>query len=152
MESKKISIERRMELAQVVEYLENLAQGLKAGLVNLEHEDQTLALEVPGVVNVEIEAKTKKGKTKLEIEFEWRDVAESEAEVGLSINDESSGNQKAAGCGNKNGTEIAAKAMQATADAAAKATSPVSSSKRKTSAKKPAAKKTSSTKKDGAQK
>jgi len=138
MESKKISLEMDLTREQAIAYLEGIVEALKAGTLEVEQAERKMRLSVPDFLELEVEAKVKKGKAKFGIELSWRD--------GLSLAEEDELGEKAVQepqIEPKNSNlDVARRAVQATAEAAEKATSPMASGGRTVFPKKPAAKKT----------
>lgn len=148
MDGKKISLEMHSSRQEVVEYLEGLAEGLRAGTLALEQDERRLALAVPENLDMEIEAKVKKGKAKFSIELSWRDASQAERDLELSI----SAADGEASAPQSLDLEVARKAAQATAEAAQKATSPYAAGGRAVFPKKPSAGQSSSDAKKAAAK
>lgn len=85
MGEKSIELKKVMDLNNVVEYLEALAQGLRAGKVVVEKAGKYLSLNPPSVLEVEIEAKQKKEKAKFTLELSWKSGELQEVEESIKI-------------------------------------------------------------------
>lgn len=85
MGKNKISLDGSMELAQVITYLEDVLQGLKAGTVHVQLGGETVTLYPASVVECEMELAQKKDKEKISIELSWKqNAAKAEGEVKIS--------------------------------------------------------------------
>lgn len=72
MSKNKLEIEGIMERSQVIAYLENLVEGLKAGSVHIQAGHETAVLTPPNIVDFEMEVGQKKEKSKISLEISWR--------------------------------------------------------------------------------
>lgn len=70
-QKQRVEFESRMELEQVVSYLESLLDGLRSGTLHVEHESSAVTLHPHSPVKVEVEAKQKEDKESIEIEIKW---------------------------------------------------------------------------------
>lgn len=84
MEKDKISLEQSMALEDAIAYLEDLADGFRAGRVIVAQGDTSLELVPADSVDVEVEARVKKGKAKFSLELEWRTPVEPGEQVVLT--------------------------------------------------------------------
>lgn len=84
MEKDKISLEQTMALEDAIAYLEDLADGFRAGKVIVAQGDTSLELVPADSVEVEVEARVKKGKAKFSLELEWRTPMEPGEQVVIT--------------------------------------------------------------------
>ncbi len=84
MEKDKISLEQSMALEDAIAYLEDLADGFRAGRVIVAQGDASLELIPADSVEVEVEARVKKGKAKFSLELEWRMPVEPGEQVVIT--------------------------------------------------------------------
>lgn len=84
MEKDKISLEQTMALEDAIAYLEDLADGFRAGKVIVAQGDTSLELLPADSVEVEVEARVKKGKAKFSLELEWRTPMEPGEQVVIT--------------------------------------------------------------------
>jgi amphi-Trp domain-containing protein len=138
MDSKKISLEMSLSRQEAVKYLESLVEDLKGGAIALEQAERRLSLAVPENLDLEIEAKVKKGRAKFSIEFSFKDTTQVEQDLELNIRADQVQDVPAPEPQTVD-LEAAKKAVQATAEAAQKATSPYAAGGRAVFPKKPAA-------------
>jgi amphi-Trp domain-containing protein len=88
MSKQKVSIEKLMEISDLVAYLEGLVSGLKEGCLVVQEGEKSLSLTPPSMLAVEIKAKRKKNKSKFAMELSWRepDIQQEKPEAsGLDI-------------------------------------------------------------------
>ncbi len=78
MEKKSVVINERMESDQVVAFLEDLVESLRAGTICIQHGDDLVTLKPGSHVSMELEAAVKKGKEKLSLEMAWMALEENE--------------------------------------------------------------------------
>ena len=88
MSEQSIELKKVMELSNVVEYLEALVEGLKAGKVVVEKGGKYISLSPPSVMEVEIEAKQKKEKAKFALELSWKSGAVQSVQEAIRISSE----------------------------------------------------------------
>ncbi len=68
----KVEFTTRLTREDVAGIIEALTEGLKEGVLKVHKSGETLALDVPRVVNLEIEASVDEERAKFEIEVSWR--------------------------------------------------------------------------------
>lgn len=68
----KIKLDSMLDLNQVIEYLDNVLQGLKSGTVNVRLGQESVILHPPSVVDFEMKVSQKKDKDKIAVEIGWR--------------------------------------------------------------------------------
>ncbi len=83
-EKSKVKLDGTLEVGQVVSYLENIASGLKAGLINVQLGGESVSLTPPSVVDLEMEVSQKKDKEKLTIELCWKKGAGQDVNISSS--------------------------------------------------------------------
>ena len=88
MGEQSVELKKVMELSNVVEYLEALVEGLKAGKVVVEKGGKYISLSPPSVMEVEIEAKQKKEKAKFSLELSWKSGAVQSVQEAIKISSE----------------------------------------------------------------
>jgi amphi-Trp domain-containing protein len=88
MSSNSVELKRKVELWEVVNYLEDLAASFKAGKIVVEKGDKVVSLNPPKIVNLEIEAKHKKEKEKFSFEISWKAGASEEEDDDFKISSE----------------------------------------------------------------
>lgn len=88
MSDQSIELKKVMELTHVVDYLEALVEGLKAGKVVVEKGGKYISLNPPSVMEVEIEAKQKKEKAKFALELSWKSGADQSVQEAITISSE----------------------------------------------------------------
>ena len=88
MGEQSIELKKVMELPNVVEYLEALVEGLKAGKVVVEKGGKYISLNPPSVMEVEIEAKQKKDKAKFALELSWKSGTIQSVQEAIKISSE----------------------------------------------------------------
>lgn len=71
-DKKTIAFEGTLEQDRVVEYLEHLVAGVKAGTVSLQRGGDSLSLHPDQVVNLELEARQSPNKESLTVKLRWR--------------------------------------------------------------------------------
>lgn len=81
-DKKTISFEGTLDQERVVEYLEHLTAGLKAGSVFLQRGGDNLALHPDQAVNLELEARQSPNKESLTLKLRWRRENETILEEG----------------------------------------------------------------------
>lgn len=72
MKSQEIELESPMELAQVIQYLEDIATSLKAGRVCVQHGEEQIELAPTPEVTVAVRAKKKSSKESIALKIGWR--------------------------------------------------------------------------------
>ncbi|EGY25412.1 hypothetical protein DA2_2570 [Desulfovibrio sp. A2] len=72
MEKQKISLSTRLLCADAAGVVEALAEGLKERCLKVQKGDETLVLNPPEAVDVDVEAKVRDGRGKFMIEVSWR--------------------------------------------------------------------------------
>lgn len=83
--SNEIELKCHLNTAEVITYLESLVESFKAGQVVVTHGEQSLVLNPPEQVAVEVEARQKKDKCKFVLELSWRMPAAVESPENFSI-------------------------------------------------------------------
>ncbi len=78
MEKKSVVINERMESDEIINFLEDLVESLRAGTVCIQHGDDLVTLKPGCHVGLELEAAVKKGKEKLSLEMSWLALEEEE--------------------------------------------------------------------------
>ncbi|MFP5221088.1 MAG: amphi-Trp domain-containing protein [Acidobacteriota bacterium] len=84
MSKDKIKMEGVMDVKEVVDYLEDVVAGFKAGSVCMTVGEDCLTLRPRGVMDVSLKVSQKKDKEKLALEVEWRRVDEATVRIGGS--------------------------------------------------------------------
>jgi amphi-Trp domain-containing protein len=76
--SKKIevSFEGQMERNAIINYLESLLEGLKNGVINIQHGAQQVTLHPKDVINLGMKVKQKEKKDTVSIELKWKNQPE----------------------------------------------------------------------------
>lgn len=69
---KDLTVDGAATVSQVAEYLEQLAQALRAGAVHVQHGDQELVLGPRGVLGLEVRARQRGKRQRLALELTWR--------------------------------------------------------------------------------
>lgn len=77
MEKEKLQLVTRLVCADAAGVIEALAEGLKERCLKIQKGDQTMVLNPPEAVDIELEAKIKEGRGKVSLEISWR-VAEED--------------------------------------------------------------------------
>jgi len=72
MEKQKISLSTRLLCADAAGVVEALAEGLKERCLKVQKGDETLVLNPPEAVDVDVEAKVRDGRGKFMVEVSWR--------------------------------------------------------------------------------
>ena len=72
MNDKELEFTTRLTREDVAGVIEALVEGLKDGHLKIHKSSETLELEVPRVIDLEIEAKVSDERAKFEIEVSWR--------------------------------------------------------------------------------
>jgi len=72
MKKKKFEMEELMTKEKVADFLRKVAEGIEAGCIELQDDEETLTLSPPDIIAVEIDAKQKKDKAKFSMEISWR--------------------------------------------------------------------------------
>jgi len=81
-EKKTITFEGTIDPERVVEYLEHLTAGMKAGSVFLQRGGEYLSLHPDQAVNLELEARQSPNKESLTVKLRWRRENETILEEG----------------------------------------------------------------------
>lgn len=81
MEKEKLQLVTRLVCADAAGVIEALAEGLKERCLKIQKGDQTMVLNPPEAVDIELEAKIKEGRGKVSLEISWR-VAEEDCPTG----------------------------------------------------------------------
>ena len=76
MSKNKVSIETRLELAEVVEHLENILEGLKRGELTVRDGRETLQVRPGWRVDLELSLGKKKNKEKLTLKLSWQSASQ----------------------------------------------------------------------------
>ncbi len=82
--SSKITFKGRLEQKKAIEYLEQLLDGLKAGAVYVQNEDEYVTLNPTKEIYIEVSASRKKEKEKFSMELSWYSPPEGEANLRIS--------------------------------------------------------------------
>ena len=79
--------ESLQDTESVVRYLSALIEGFEKGRLEFTSDDQTLALEPRGLLELEVRAKRRGGRVKVALKFAWREERDEEREPanGLTI-------------------------------------------------------------------
>ncbi len=85
MNKRKVKAKGTAEMAEVINYLENILNSMKSGKVFLEHGEDRIILTPGNTAEVEIEAGEKEGKQELSFEFKWKERLESGRKLNLKI-------------------------------------------------------------------
>ncbi len=72
MEKIKVSIEKMLSAKETLGTLEELVKGFKSGKLTLADAEQSVTMDVPEMLEMELEAKQKKDKCKITLELSWR--------------------------------------------------------------------------------
>lgn len=81
MEKEKLQLVTRLVCADAAGVIEALAEGLKERCLKIQKGDQTMVLNPPEAVDIELEAKIKEGRGKVSLEISWR-VTEEDCPAG----------------------------------------------------------------------
>lgn len=79
MSKEKVEIEQVLDLPTAISHLEDVLSGLKKGSLTLTQGLDTVTLNVPGVVELEMTASRKKEKQKICIELSWKNDRDADA-------------------------------------------------------------------------
>jgi len=101
MDKDKIEMKTLMESAAVAEYLTQLAEGFKSGVIVVEKDGESLTLNPTETAEVEVEARVKKDKARFSLEVSWRTAQAMDEPSSLKISAETAESAKAAKCGDK---------------------------------------------------
>ncbi|OIN98179.1 MAG: hypothetical protein AUJ49_13690 [Desulfovibrionaceae bacterium CG1_02_65_16] len=101
MDKDKIEMKTLMESAAVAEYLTQLAEGFKSGVIVVEKDGESLTLIPAETAEVEVEARIKKDKARFSLEVTWRTASALDEAASLKISAESADVARAAKCGDK---------------------------------------------------
>lgn len=71
-EEKKLEFTTRLTREDAAGIIEALVEGLKEGLLTVHKSGDTVTMDVPRVIDMEIEATYKPHKAKFELELSWR--------------------------------------------------------------------------------
>ncbi len=82
---REVSFEGKIDLDRAADYLEEIADSLKAGKLVVESGREVLVLQPSEVVKLEVEAESKKDEEELKIELKWSRLMVAEGEPALRI-------------------------------------------------------------------
>jgi amphi-Trp domain-containing protein len=88
MSEQSIEFKKVMELADVVKYLEALAEGFRSRKVVVEKGEKILTLNPPTAMDLEMEVKQKKDKAKFSIELSWKSGSDKDLAEMIKISSE----------------------------------------------------------------
>ncbi len=71
MEKDKVELKQAQSLKTVINYLEGLMEGFKAGSIVVEREGEFVTLAPAPLVEVKVEARRKRDKEKFSLELSW---------------------------------------------------------------------------------
>lgn len=80
----KVKVEGVMDVKEVIDYLEDVVAGFKAGSVCMTVGEDCLTLRPRGVMDVALKVSQKKDKEKFALEVEWRRVDDAMVRIGGS--------------------------------------------------------------------
>ncbi len=80
-EKREVSTKLIMDVSEVITYLQDLANSLKAGQVCVQQGNEFVTLKPLDLVKVEIEASQKKDKEKFTLEISWKNESETVGEI-----------------------------------------------------------------------
>ena len=97
MSTRKLEFATRLTREDVAGLIEALIEGLKDGMLKVQKSGETLELEVPRVVDLEIEAEINDERAEFEIEVSWRTNRAENPDTGPAGTQPDDGRETAAG-------------------------------------------------------
>lgn len=85
MGSNEIKVESLMERKQAVHYLGETVAALRAGRITIEHDERSLAMDLPDEIGVKISAERKRDKGEITVKLSWRNTPAPERAPDLQI-------------------------------------------------------------------
>ena len=82
--SSKVHFESVLPREEAVSYFEAIAAGMKKGKIQLKQGDESISLELPPQVGLEVKAVRKGEKEKITFELVWRKTPTTELKIGSS--------------------------------------------------------------------
>ncbi len=82
---KDVSKKLEVTVEQTITYIKDLIDGLKAGTVCIQEEDEYIALKPEEIILLEVKATQKKGKEKFQLELTWQKGDEMSQDIDLKI-------------------------------------------------------------------
>ena len=76
-----VKFQSMMPLEEAVSYFEAIVAGMKKGLIHFKQDDESLKLNPPSHLSVEVRAGSKKDKQKISFELEWQTVGDQKLSI-----------------------------------------------------------------------